>query len=230
MKHNKHFYEIKPSQLNQNFWTTSQEIVVNKPIGRISKRVFQEKKSTPHFPKNKHFLSPDTHTYVWGKKCSFFEKFGVLCFLETPVLRFALLPYYRRKSETLFFFVCSGGGLPKQYWNSDADHLLLPDIKTFYETKIVLELVSLPHFPHDFSRKIFLTLNSHNCTNFTHWLSLLLEILGAGNMCIVIICFPVYGVKILKYWLSSRSVFLHDQKSHDKNLNILKMKRAFTMK
>ena len=31
-----------------------------------------------------------------GKKCSFFEKFGVLCFFETPVLRFALLPYYRR--------------------------------------------------------------------------------------------------------------------------------------
>ena len=31
-----------------------------------------------------------------GKKCSFFGKFGMLCFLETPVLRFALLPYYRR--------------------------------------------------------------------------------------------------------------------------------------
>ena len=31
-----------------------------------------------------------------GKKCSFLEKFGVLCFFETPVLRFALLPYYRR--------------------------------------------------------------------------------------------------------------------------------------
>ena len=30
-----------------------------------------------------------------GKKCSFFEKFGVLCFLETPVLRLSLLPYYR---------------------------------------------------------------------------------------------------------------------------------------
>ena len=25
-----------------------------------------------------------------------FGKLGVLCFLETPVLRFALLPYYRR--------------------------------------------------------------------------------------------------------------------------------------
>ena len=28
-----------------------------------------------------------------GKKYSFFEKFGVLCFLETPVLRFSLLRY-----------------------------------------------------------------------------------------------------------------------------------------
>ena len=31
-----------------------------------------------------------------GKKCSFFGKFGVPCFLETPVLKFALLSYYRR--------------------------------------------------------------------------------------------------------------------------------------
>ena len=30
-----------------------------------------------------------------GKKCSFFGKFSVLCFLETLVLRFGLLPYYR---------------------------------------------------------------------------------------------------------------------------------------
>ena len=29
-----------------------------------------------------------------GKKCSLFGKFGVFCFLETPVLRFALLSYY----------------------------------------------------------------------------------------------------------------------------------------
>ena len=37
------------------------------------------------------------HTCVLGsKKCLFFGNFGVLCFLETPVLRFALLSYYRR--------------------------------------------------------------------------------------------------------------------------------------
>ena len=39
------------------------------------------------------------NTYVrvsGGKKCLFFGKFGVFCFLETPVLRFALLPYYQQ--------------------------------------------------------------------------------------------------------------------------------------
>ena len=36
-----------------------------------------------------------------GKKCSFFGKFGVLCFLETPVLRFALLRYYRRVTSVM---------------------------------------------------------------------------------------------------------------------------------
>ena len=38
-------------------------------------------------------------TYVCvsgGKKCSFFGKFDVLRFFEIPVLKFALLPYYRR--------------------------------------------------------------------------------------------------------------------------------------
>ena len=29
-----------------------------------------------------------------GKKRSFLGKFDVFCFLETPVLRFTLLPYY----------------------------------------------------------------------------------------------------------------------------------------
>ena len=29
-----------------------------------------------------------------GKKCSFLARFGMLCFLETPIFRFAILPYY----------------------------------------------------------------------------------------------------------------------------------------
>ena len=58
----------------------------------------------PNFPKNEQFLPPYMHTYVHvcvsgGKKCSFFGKFGLLCFLETPVLRFVLSPHYQRISE-----------------------------------------------------------------------------------------------------------------------------------
>ena len=71
--------------------------VGNKAKGRISKRVFQESKARQIFRKTNIFYPPDTHTYVsGGKKCSFFGKFAVLCFLETPILRFAVLPYYRR--------------------------------------------------------------------------------------------------------------------------------------
>ena len=47
------------------------------------------KQSTPKFEENEHFLSPDMHARVrfrgggggGGKKCSFFGKFGALCFL-----------------------------------------------------------------------------------------------------------------------------------------------------
>ena len=61
------------------------------------------KQSTPNFPKNEHFLPADAHKCVCvlgGKKCSFFGKFDVLCFLVTPVLGFALL-IYRRRNEYL---------------------------------------------------------------------------------------------------------------------------------
>ena len=57
------------------------------------------KPSTPNFSKNDHFLPPGPHTHTYisgGKKCSFFGKFGLLCFLVTPILRFTCLPYYRR--------------------------------------------------------------------------------------------------------------------------------------
>ena len=66
--------------------------------GPISKRVFQENKARQIFRK-RSISYPLTHTYV---RIGGYEmlKFGVLCFLETSVLRFALLPYYRQK-ETL---------------------------------------------------------------------------------------------------------------------------------
>ena len=71
-------------------------LVCNKAKGQIWKWVFQEKKSMPNFPKNEHFFSPDTHT-----------KFGVLCFLETPVLRFALQSkIFKKALHTCFVHTC----------------------------------------------------------------------------------------------------------------------------
>ena len=58
----------------------------NKEKDQISKRVFQE---------NKARKLSEKRTF------SFFRKFGELCFLETPVLRFALLFYYRRNRKVL---------------------------------------------------------------------------------------------------------------------------------
>ena len=46
---------------------------------------------------SKHFLPPDMHLHVCVsevKKCLFYIKFGVLCFLVTPILRFSLLPIF----------------------------------------------------------------------------------------------------------------------------------------
>ena len=52
-----------------------------------------------------------------------------------------------------------------------------------------LKLVSLPHFLHDFWRKVFLTLYFIHWPNFIVWLSLFLEILD--SMCIVTISLTI---------------------------------------
>ena len=65
----------------------AQEFDGHKANGQISKQVFQKK------TKRAKFSEKQT---LGGKKCLFFGKFDVLCFLETPVWRFALLPYNRR--------------------------------------------------------------------------------------------------------------------------------------
>ena len=108
------------------------QFVGNKAKERISKRVFKENKTSQIFRKtsisyplkrtrtctyqgvrNVNFLENlvsfgfleifyDRCVYQWGNKCSFFRKLGVFCFLERPVLRFALLLYYSRIYSFLF--------------------------------------------------------------------------------------------------------------------------------
>ena len=51
-------------------------------------------KKTKYAKYSKHFLPPDMHLHVCVsgvKKCLFFIKFGVLCFLVTLILRFFLI-------------------------------------------------------------------------------------------------------------------------------------------
>ena len=64
------------------------QVVGNKAKGRISKRVFQENKACQIVRKtNISYPLIRTRTCVSeGNKCSFFRNFGVLCFLEHPIL------------------------------------------------------------------------------------------------------------------------------------------------
>ena len=73
--------------------STTVLFVGNKAKGRIAKRCFKKTKHTI-FSEKRTFLR--TFTYQGVRNVRFFGKFDVLCFLETPVLRFAFLPYYQR--------------------------------------------------------------------------------------------------------------------------------------
>ena len=93
----------------------------------------------------------------------------------------------------------------KMYWNEAADQLLSPHIKLFQKIKRGLELVSLPGFLHNFSRKIFPLLYFINCPNSIVWLSLLCEIFD-------IMCITIVTSWILKLNFKIKPFFLHNQK------------------
>ena len=59
--------------------------LVRRPKGESQNGGNKKTKQAKFSEKSKHFLPPDTHTYV-----------GILYFLVTSVLGFALLPYYQR--------------------------------------------------------------------------------------------------------------------------------------
>ena len=97
---------FKFSSKRMLFWE-QQQSVSNKTTVNLKTSV-STKQSTPNFPKNKHFLLPDTHTYVCisrGKKCSFFGKFDIVYFLVTLFLRFAHC-YLLRVASKFCFCIC----------------------------------------------------------------------------------------------------------------------------
>ena len=76
-------------------------IVGNQAKGRISKWVFQENKARQSFRKTNisyPLIRTRTRTcaYQGKRNVCFLGKFGAFCFLETPILRFALLPDYQQ--------------------------------------------------------------------------------------------------------------------------------------
>ena len=78
------------------------QIVGNIAKGRISKRVFEENRARQIFRKKNlsyPLIRTQTSAYRGIKNVRFFGKFGVLCFLETSILRFALWPYYPRNAS-----------------------------------------------------------------------------------------------------------------------------------
>ena len=92
-----------------------------------------------------------------GKKCSFFEKFGVLCFLVASVMTFAVLPYYRRVKGAL-------SGL-RQFLATESPLKMLKN--AFYFTSEALkdsEIWSVNRMQHEkhFSRKIMHKMGQRN--------------------------------------------------------------------
>ena len=105
--------------------------------------------------------------------------------------------------------------------------MLSPHIMLFQKTKRGLELVSLPHFLHNFWRKLFFLLYSINCPNFIVLLLFLCEILG--NMCIAIVCKPSCDVMNFEFNLMFliKPFFLHDQKVETKTKISWEWKKHF---
>ena len=88
------------------------------------------------------------------------------------------------------------------------------DMIKFDFSKKGQELVSSQHFVYDFSRKLFLMLYSINWANLIVWLPLILEI--SGNLCILIVCYPVCDVVNFKIIFAFLLTRFPDQQSRAK--------------
>ena len=86
--------------------------------------------------------------------------------------------------STVCFYCMPSWGLPT-YIETKMLTTCFTSYKTLLKTKRGLELVSMPHFLHDFWRKTFILIYSINWPKFIDWLPLLRAILV--NMCIVIV-------------------------------------------
>ena len=112
-------------------------------------------------------------------------------------------------------------------WREQAgDHLFLPKVKLFWKRKRVLQLVFMPHFLHDFLRKMFLLFCSVNWPSFIVGLTLFREMLG--NMCILIV---YSGCDIIKFEINLAfltSPFLHMTEESKRKFKYLNNEKNFS--
>ena len=120
--------------------TGSHKSSVLRQKGESQNGCFKKTKHTK-FSEKRTFLTPwyaHTRTCAYeGKKYSFFGKFGVLSFIETPVLRFALLPYYRQTKINFINFTAKKNRLFEQYLTKiNIVHLQIPMYQIFANSDI----------------------------------------------------------------------------------------------
>ena len=135
--------------------------------GRISKRVLPGNQTRQIFRKKNMSLC-----LSGGKKYSFFGKFGVFSFLETPVLRFALLPYYQRDYMSLFEWLLDFGPILGVIFSNPWSNY--------------------HYFPFDIRRN-FLYLLSFDFKSDTAWKVSKCRVFSGPY-------FPVFGLEKLRIW------------------------------
>ena len=89
-------------------------------------------------------------------------------------------------------------------------------LSIFSKIKRSLELVSLPHFLHNFWRKIFLPLHSINWRSFNVWLPLLCEILG---ICLL----QLFVNQILTSWILKLALHFLTRRNKRQAISVLQL-------
>ena len=101
--------------------------------------------------------------------------------------------------------------------------IINPEICSNLVFEIGVEIGSLPHFLYNFSRKVFLILNSINLPNIIFCLLFHFQILA--NMCIIIICFP--GCGIINFEINLIRLFFYMIKKSRQKFKYLENKKSF---
>ena len=138
-------------------WNISckEEFVGNKVKGKISRWEVTRKQSTLNLPINEHFLPLDTQTCVSGsKKCSFYRRFDLLCFLVTSILKYILSPLYDALTPYLYIPTISFPFCSITLQQCSTSNGTFYKITRFNENKKIIVPSNIKHYKRCSWRKI----------------------------------------------------------------------------